>query len=202
MHGGSLRGRPREFDPDSALDHVLPVFWRDGFDGASVQELADAAGVSKPSLYAAYGNKESLYLAALRRYGERHTANRVVALNAETDAREAMRGYMRASVEAYTNPEHPAGCLIVMGATACESASLPESVRAGLCATMRAAAEQIGQRLVRAQRDGQLPLSVDTGAMAAFYNTVLAGLSVQAKAGVPRELLLPVVDEAMRGWPE
>ncbi len=186
---------------DSALDHVLPVFWRDGFDGASVQELADAAGVSKPSLYAAYGNKEALYLAALRRYAELHMADRVVALDAEADGRAAIHRFLRSSVEAYTDPAHPSGCLIVMGTTACESATLPDAVRAALCATMRAAADQIEQRLLRAQREGQLPGAADTGAMAAYYNTVLAGLSVQAKAGAARDKLLGVVDEAMRNWP-
>ncbi len=197
-----MRGRPREFDPDSALDYVLPVFWRDGYDGASVQVLADAAGVSKPSLYAAYGNKEALYLAALQRYAQLHTADRVATLNTAADGREAIRAYLRASVEAYTDPSHPSGCLIVMGTTACESAALPDSVRAALCATMRAAVEQIEHRLIRAQADGQLSMSSDTGAMAAYFSTVLAGLSVQAKAGARREKLLAVVDEAMRIWPE
>ncbi len=197
-----MRGRPRKFDPDSALDHVLPVFWRDGFEGASVQGLADAAGVAKPSLYAAYGNKEALYLAALERYAQRYAAQRVEAFNAETNGREAIRGYLRSSVEAYTDPTHPSGCLIVMGLTACESASLPYAVRAALCATMRAASEQIGHRLERAKADRQLSQLADTGAMAAYFSTVLAGLSVQAKSGATRERLLAVVDEAMRGWPE
>lgn len=196
-----MRGRPREFDPDAALDQVLPVFWRDGFDGATVQDLADAVGVSKPSLYAAYGNKESLYLAALRRYADLHSAQRVALLDAEPDGREAMRRFMRATVESYTDSNHPSGCLVVMGTTACESATLPDAVRAALCASMREAAAVIEARLVRAQHDGHLRGDADAKAMAGYFNTVLSGLSVQAKAGAPREALLRVVDEAMRSWP-
>jgi AcrR family transcriptional regulator len=196
-----MRGRPREFDADIALDRVLPVFWRDGFEGASVQELADAAGVSKPSLYAAYGNKEALYLAALKRYADEHTADRVARLEAEPDAREAMRQFMRATVDTYTDRSHPSGCLVVTGTTTSDSAAVPEAVRNALCASMRAAASVLEARLARAQREGQLSHAVDPAALASYFNTVMAGLSVQAKAGAERDALLRVVDEAMRGWP-
>ncbi len=196
-----VRGRPREFDAEIALDRVLPVFWRDGFEGASVQELAEAAGVSKPSLYAAYGNKEALYLAALKRYADAHTADRVARLEAEPDGREAMRQFMRTTVVTYTDRSHPSGCLVVTGTTTSDSAAVPEAVRNALCGSMRAAATVIELRLARAQRDGQLSASADPAALAAYFNTVMAGLSVQAKAGADREALLSVVDEAMRGWP-
>lgn len=195
------RGRPREFDPDAALDHVLPVFWRDGFDGASVQDLADAVGVSKPSLYAAYGNKEALYLAALRRYADLHSVHRIAMLDAEPEAREALRQFMRTTVETYTDRTHPSGCLVVMGTTACDSAALPEAIRSALCESIRAAASVIEARLIRAQQDGQLRGDADVQAMAGYFNTVLSGLSVQAKAGAERDPLMRVVDEAMRSWP-
>lgn len=177
------------------------MFWRDGFEGASVQELAEAAGVSKPSLYAAYGNKEALYLAALKRYADAHTADRVARLEAEPDGREAMRQFMRTTVVTYTDRSHPSGCLVVTGTTTSDSAAVPEAVRNALCGSMRASATVIELRLARAQRDGQLSASADPAALAAYFNTVMAGLSVQAKAGADREALLSVVDEAMRGWP-
>src|SRR5690606_686375 len=97
-----VRGRPREFDPEDALDRVLTVFGRDGFEGASMQALCEAAGVSKPSLYAAYGNKEALFLAALRRYAEREQDQRVAQLHATADARTAVREYLMSLVSLYT----------------------------------------------------------------------------------------------------
>ena len=83
-------GRPREFDADLALDRALELFWRNGYEGASINEIAEAMGVSKPSLYAAFGDKESLYLRALARYGERQRAVHARVLDAEPDARRAV----------------------------------------------------------------------------------------------------------------
>ena len=196
-----VRGRPREFDTNVALDRVLPVFWRDGFEGASVQALAEAAGVSKPSLYAAYGNKEALFLAALARYGERYGVERGDALEAEPDGREAVRGFLYAVVDAYTDPAHPAGCLVVTGTTTCDSPAVPEAVRSALCTALRAGAERLACRLARAQREGQLAADVSVDALATYFNTLIAGLGVQAKGGASRASLRAVVDAAMGGWP-
>lgn len=195
-----VRGRPRAFDATIALDRVLPVFWRDGFEGASVQALADAAGVSKPSLYAAYGNKEALFLAALERYGERYGQDRGEALDAEPDGREAVRRFLYAVVDAYTDPAHPAGCLVVTGTTTSDSPAVPDAVRNALCAALRAGAERLACRLARAQHDGQLAPTVAIPALANYFNTLVAGLGVQAKGGASRDELRGVVDAAMDIW--
>jgi AcrR family transcriptional regulator len=195
-----VRGRPREFDAAIALDRVLPVFWRDGFEGASVQALAEAAGVSKPSLYAAYGNKEALFLAALERYGERYGMDRGAALDAEPDGREAVRQFLYAVVDAYTDPDHPAGCLVVTGTTTSDSPAVPDAVRSALCAALRAGAERLACRLARAQHDGQLAPTVAIPALATYFNTLVAGLGVQAKGGASRQELRGVVDAAMDIW--
>ncbi|HMS03461.1 MAG TPA: TetR/AcrR family transcriptional regulator [Gemmatimonadaceae bacterium] len=196
-----VRGRPRGFDAEDALDRVLPVFWRDGFEGASVQALAEAAGVSKPSLYAAYGNKEALFLAALARYGARYGVERGSALDAEADGREAIRGFLYAIVDAYTDPAHPAGCLVVTGTTTCDSPAVPASVRAALCDALRTGADRLACRLARAQRDGQLAATASVETLATYFNTLIAGLGVQAKGGASRDALRAVVDAAMLGWP-
>jgi AcrR family transcriptional regulator len=195
-----VRGRPRAFDPAAALDRVLPVFWRDGFEGASVQALADAAGVSKPSLYAAYGNKEALYLAALERYSERYGLERGRGLDAEPDGREAVRQFLYDVVDAYTDRAHPAGCLVVTGTTTCDSPAVPATVREALCSALRAGADRLACRLARAQQEGQLAPDVAIPAMATYFNTLVAGLGVQAKGGAQRDELRSVVDAAMRIW--
>lgn len=194
------RGRPREFCPDAALDRVLEVFWREGFEGASVQALADAAEVSKPSLYAAWGNKEALYLAALRRYQELHGTALEAQLEAEPDVRTAIHTYLRSMVDAYTERTHPSGCLVVAGAAACESEGVPAAVRGALCQALQSSGAVVERRLSRARNEGQLPPDSDIPALAAYVNTLVLGLSVQARAGASRGALFGVVDEAMARW--
>lgn len=194
------RGRPREFCPDAALDRVLEVFWREGFEGASVQALADAAGVSKPSLYAAYGNKEAIYLAALHRYREFHRAALEGRLEAEPDVRVAIHTYLRSMVDSYTERSHPSGCLVVTGTSGCESDGVPDAVREALCDAVHASGAVLERRLARARDEDQLPPDVDVPALATYFSTLVLGMSVQARAGASRSTLFGVVDEAMARW--
>ncbi len=195
------RGRPRQFDPDAVLDHALAVFWRDGYEGASINEIADATGVSKPSLYAAFGDKESLYLKALERYAEGRRQKQAVVLESEPDARKAIEAFLLSVVEAQLDPQTPGGCMVVTGATTSDGATVPESVRRAVRSTLEAGGQAIAQRLTRAQHEGQLSGDVDVLALATFFNTVLAGLGVQAKGRQCRDALRGVVTSAMRAWP-
>ncbi len=196
-----VRGRPREFDPDSALDRVLPVFWRDGFEGASVQALCEAAGVSKPSLYAAYGNKEALYLAALRRYADREGAVRIAALHATPDARQAVRTFLHSLVALYTDPGEPGGCLIASGASASASAAMPAAVRCALVSALQGITDALATRLERARQNGELPTEADPLALAQFFGTIVTGLSVQARSQACATVLTSVVESAMQVFP-
>src|SRR6185369_12537216 len=96
------RGRPRSFDTETALERATEVFWRHGFQGASLAELTAATGLSKPSLYAAFGDKEALYLRCLQRYAERATAMQNKWLEHEPEARRAIEGFMRATAQLQT----------------------------------------------------------------------------------------------------
>ncbi|HYW32458.1 MAG TPA: TetR/AcrR family transcriptional regulator, partial [Gemmatimonas sp.] len=97
------RGRPREFDTNSALDQALLVFVRDGFAHASVQDLADSMGICKPSLYAAYGNKEALFIEALRRYASAGNTRRATLLDSEPNGERAATLLLEDAAHAYTN---------------------------------------------------------------------------------------------------
>jgi len=194
-------GRPREFDPDLALDRALEMFWRNGYEGASINEIADAMGVSKPSLYATFGDKERLYLRALARYGERQRTLHARVLEAEPDARRAIESLLLSAVEALADPNKPSGCMVVSGTTSCTSAGVPESVKRAIIEALHGAARAIEARLVRAQREGQLPASTDVTALAVYFNTVLAGLSVQARGKQCAHALRDVVASTMRAWP-
>src|SRR4051812_21366670 len=130
------RGRPRGFDVDRALDRALELFWRKGYEGTSLPDLTGAMGINRPSLYAAFGNKEQLFRKALDRYAEGPAAYVREALD-EPTARAVAERLLGGTADLLTDPRHPGGCLTVQGALACGEAA--ESVRRELAARRAAA---------------------------------------------------------------
>src|SRR3954469_22395850 len=123
------KGRPREFDVDQALDRALRVFWRRGYEGATLPDLTKAMGINRPSLYAAFGSKEGLFRKALDRYAAGPAAYVREALN-EPTARAVAGRLLGGAIDLVTDRRNPRGCLLVQGALACGEAA--ESVRPGL----------------------------------------------------------------------
>src|SRR2546428_11191809 len=149
--GAASRGRPRAFDPDAALERAMHVFWAKGYEGASLSDLTRAMRINRPSLYAAFGNKEELFRKVLDRYMDGPVAYFAKAL-AAPKAREVVEEIFLGTVRMADDPKIPAGCLMVQGALACGDAAA--SVRREV-ATRRAASESaLRHRLPRAKRDG------------------------------------------------
>ena len=193
------RGRPRNFDKAEALDIALKLFWQHGYEGTSVAMLAEAIGVNVPSLYAAFGNKESLFLRCIERYGELNGKMYHESFKKKT-AREVARSILEGEVELVTRRGTPDGCLMVQGALATSPES--ESIRK-MMAGMRGMAEKwMVERFKQAIDDGDLPSDADPAALACYLMSLNSGLAVQAKSGVGKKQLLKVVDIAMRSWPE
>jgi AcrR family transcriptional regulator len=191
-------GRPREFDLDQALDQALNVFWRKGYEGASLPELTRAMGINRPSLYAAFGNKESLFRRAIDRYAEgpaRHIAD---ALE-EPVVRHAVEQVLAASIELVTHPRRPRGCFLVQSALACGAEGAP--ARQALAQRRKAYIAALQARFQRAQAEGDLPARADPAALARFIAAVAHGMAVQAATGATREELHEVARLAMRAWP-
>lgn len=195
------RGRPRGFDIDTALDQALAVFWRNGFQGASLAELTAAMGINKPSLYAAFGDKEGLYLKALERYAQGTVQQSLDMLEAGTSARQALEDFLRRSARNMTDPALPGGCFVVNGTADCQLSATPPAVQAALREAMRGTEAHLRARLQRAQAAGELPADADVSALAAFFNAVIAGMGVLAKGGARRAKLDSVVDAALACWP-
>jgi AcrR family transcriptional regulator len=193
------QGRPREFDPDEALERALEVFWRQGYEGTSLSELTAAMGINRPSLYAAFGNKESLFHKALDRYADQHMAFIRAALE-EPTARRAIEALLRSYVASVTNPRTPPGCLTVQGALA--SGPDTESIRAELTARRLAGEAVLRARLQRARKEGDLAADADPADLARYINTIAQGVAVQAAGGANRKQLDRVVDIALRAWPD
>lgn len=191
-------GRPRNFCKNEALDKALGVFWRQGFEGASISDLTDAMGINPPSLYAAFGNKEQLFRQALDRYSEVSAARRAEALGAAS-AREAIETYLRGVVLHLTDRSSPAGCLYVQGiAGAGEHAAC---IREMLNAKRLESERDICARLEQGKEDGELSDDADPAVLARYVATVTQGLSVQAAGGASRKDLERVADLALRVWP-
>lgn len=191
-------GRPREFDVDEALDRALGVFWRLGYEGASLPDLTEAMGINRPSLYAAFGNKESLFRKALDRYAEGPAVYIRQALEAPT-AREAAHRLIHGSVELLSDPSRPRGCLMVQGALACGTGA--ESIRCELAARRAAGEAAVRERFERALAEGDLPCGSCPADLARYVMTVAQGLSVQASGGATRDDLSRVATIAMQAWP-
>ncbi|WP_108659989.1 TetR/AcrR family transcriptional regulator [Acuticoccus kandeliae] len=192
-------GRRRAFDADEVLDVALSVFWKKGFDGTSYADLVEATGVERPSLYAAFGNKEALFRRVLDRYYDHYMDYFPKALAAPT-AREVAVAILRGSIELNTRfPDHP-GCLNLNGALvgADDSACLRR-----IQVEARDAGEaEIRARFARAKAEGDLPPDADPAVLAAFITALIHGFAVQAKVGVGRETLEAAAEQAMAGWPK
>ncbi len=191
-------GRARAFDADEALDRAMTVFWSKGYEGTSLSDLTEAMGINRPSLYAAYGNKQELFRKALERYGEGPSGYEREAL-ARSTAREVAEGLLRGAADVQTNPDTPAGCLAVLGTTYCAEDSSP--VGKIVIAFRRAGQAAIRERFERARAEGDLPAHADPEALTCYLGTVVCGMAVQAASGANREDLERVIELTMRAWP-
>lgn len=193
-----LPGRPRGFDPEKALERAMRVFWKHGYEGASLTDLTEAMGINRPSMYATFGNKEKLFRRVLDRYADDSAGYVRRGLQALT-ARGAMEKILFGAAEALNAPGQPRGCLMVQGALACGDEA--NAVRRELC-TRRAAGEKaIRERLERAVTEGDLPAGADAAELAGYVSAVLHGMSVEAAGGASREKLRRIAERAMVAWP-
>ncbi len=191
-------GRHREFDVEKVLDSALCLFWRKGYEGTSYADLTEAAGIERPALYSAFGNKEALFRKALDRYSERYLDYLPVALKLPT-SREVAAHILYKAIELNTRfPDHT-GCLGINGAMA--GSDETEPVRQALIDFRAAGQADIQQRFERAKAEGDLPETASPETLAAFILAMTHGMAVQAKAGFSREMLNAIADQALSTWP-
>src|SRR6267378_3992548 len=191
------RGRPRAFDPDAALDRAMHVFWARGYEGASLSDLTRAMRINRPSLYAAFGNKEQLFRKVLDRYMDGPVAYFGKAL-AAPKARDVVEEIFLGTARMGDDPRIPAGCLMVQGALACGDAA--GSVRKDAAARRAASEAALRHRLQRAKREGDLPKNADPAELARYVMTVVRGMAVQSAGGASRDQLRRIAQMALRAW--
>ncbi|MHA3737172.1 TetR/AcrR family transcriptional regulator [Pseudomonas sp. Eth.TT006] len=179
------KGRPRSFDRDQALLQALAVFWKRGYEPASVAELCSAMGISPPSLYAAFGNKAKLFLEAVTYYEETFWDATWERMGDEPDIVRAISDFFHTSASILTEPEAPCGCMVVLAAVNVSDDA--EEVSAALKALRQEGRNYLQDRLDRAVADGQLRHDTNTRLLASALNTLLEGMSLQAHDAVSRE---------------
>lgn len=192
-------GRPRGFDYDEALDRAMHVFWRKGFEGASLNDLTAAMGIQPASLYKAFGNKRTLFEKALARYLAGPVAFVHDALNEPTAYAVADR-ILRRTAEFLTEGRSRRGCMTVQAALA--SGVEGEPIRRKLIALRVEEQDALRRRFERAKSEGDLPNDADAADLARLITALYQGMTVQAINGESRENLLRLSDTALRIWPK
>jgi AcrR family transcriptional regulator len=195
----AIIGRPREFDRGAALEAAMVLFWRKGFAATSMNDLCDAMDVRSPSLYAAFGSKEALYLEAIQHYVEVFGPPVWDGLAEGATARAGVENLLLAATESL--PEShvtPGGCMAALAAVCDEwPAGIAEVVR-------KIRMEMLGMlrsRLQAGVKNGELPPTTDIEGLSRFYLSVYQGMAVQARDGAAAAELKAIVRAAMAAWP-
>jgi AcrR family transcriptional regulator len=191
-------GRPRCFCKEDALDKAMNVFWRQGYEGASLSDLTKAMGINPPSLYACFGSKEGLFKAVLERYDQRREAFMAQVVAAPTVA-EVAQAYLMgvAGFVADTGGRNPPGCLMLQGGLSGSDKDIPD-----MLARHRAEKEaMLRTRFEQAKKSGELAKSSDPAALARYLMVMANGLCVQAAAGASEKELKEVAAIALANWP-
>jgi AcrR family transcriptional regulator len=189
------RGRPRCFDLEEALDRSLLLFWEKGFQNTSLDEIADAVGVKKPSLYAAFGDKEMLFRKVLQRYSDK-LSEPLQALDRYDDIRQAISVLIELGIASGCSNGHPRGCLLASAFA--DSTLLPPNLAKEIKALVNQADQAVAQRLKKAVRDGQLAPDFDTKGTAKFIVTLMHGIALRIRAGESQADLQRVKKAALR----
>ena len=186
------RGRPRSFDEAAALEKATQVFWSKGYDGVTIDDLVAGMGVGRPSLYAVFGDKRTIFLRALRAYAERKGALAAKALLSPRSLRDSLAGFLRQAVESATEKGSAPGCLLVCVAPLVNDAE----VRQFLQSTVAGGVALVERRFRDGISAGEIPSDFPVATRATQVTDLARGLTMRAQLGTPRKTLLRDAEEA------
>jgi AcrR family transcriptional regulator len=187
------RGRPRQYDPEVALERAVDVFWERGYSGTSLDDLCAAMEMNRPSLYAAFGDKHELFIMAIRRYQERARARFRSAFAADRPLLPSLRDYYGGMLTRFFSGDHgPRGCFM-MSVAIMEAAQDP-AVRAVVADGMRAMDEGFEARFRLAREKGDIARRADPAALARLASGLVHSLAIRARAGEKRQALEGVIE--------
>ncbi len=189
---GRPRGRPRNFDELEAVEKAIQVFWSKGYDGVTIDDLVDGMGVGRPSLYAIFGDKRTLFLRALKAYAEKKGAGAAKALLSPQTLRASLAGFLRHGVETATEEGSATGCLLLCVAPLVDDAE----VRQFLQKASAGAAALVERRFRDGISAGEIPTDFPVAARASQVIDLTNGLTMRARTGATRKTLLRDAEEA------
>lgn len=190
-----MRGRPRGFDRDEALETAMELFWGRGYETTSLSDLTSALGIAPASFYAAFGSKEKLFYEAVERYAAKYGALEPKALEGVHGARALVEKLLYGAAEAFTVKGKPRGCMVISAATNCGPASA--AVETALRKQRIANERFLERRFADAIAEGELPKQANARVLAKYVATVFQGMSVQARDGASRADLRAVAELAL-----
>lgn len=190
----SVRGRPRSFDRDAALDKAILLFWERGYEATSTRDLSSALGVGIPSIYAAFGDKQCLFAEAVQVYDERYGGFINAALSEESTARAAFARILLEAPARYTRRGLPHGCLVVSG----DDGTVDPAVRAALQRIRRQKTGELADKVRADIAAGDVPADTDAQALAQYVMTTLSGIAQAARDSISRATLDRVAALAIR----
>jgi AcrR family transcriptional regulator len=194
------RGRPRAFDRAAVLTAATLLFWERGYEATSIGELTEAMGIRPGSLYAAFGDKKSLFKEVVHSYGRSPVgAFMGVALEEEPTAHAAFTRILREAAVIYPDPAHPAGCLTISAAT---NVTPQDAEVAAFLRDLRNENLNVFEAHLRmAQQAGELSDAANPRALAAYFATVIQGMSQRARDGAAESELTETAALALGSWP-
>jgi AcrR family transcriptional regulator len=188
------RGRPRAYDPKAAIARAAETFWKAGYAGTSLDDLSEATGMNRPSLYAAFGDKRDLYLKTLDYYREESRELARATLAGDPPLRVFLKRFYDKALELYLS-DGPRGCYSI--GTAATVAAVDDKVRAFLADSMRTTDSFLKHQIEKAKERGEISRDADPAALAYLATATLHTLAVRSRAGLPRKELDVLVDAAI-----
>lgn len=193
------RGRPPRLDKEQGLAQALETFWSHGYSGASYSELSAALGVTKPSLYNAFGNKEETFLKALNLYLDRIIKPSLIQFDADPAPRHALETLLIGIAKGMTDPSTPRGCMIAVNVGATRAPDVPKEVAEALLTAVKLTPNAIERKLKTA---AHLPPNTTPTSLARYFEAVMSGMATQAMLGESQETLVAIAQHSLAFWPK
>ncbi|MEL6505181.1 MAG: TetR/AcrR family transcriptional regulator [Pseudomonadota bacterium] len=196
-NGKKKAGRPRRFDETVALEAAMEVFWAKGFEGASLDDLTGAMGINRPSLYAAFGDKNALFSKAIDHYGETIASPAQVGFHNEASIEKAVTAYFELALEGQCrNGDCAKGCFIA-GMVGLEDGCMPE-LQAAIAKQATATHQGFVERFDREIKKGRLSPTPDAEARATLMMDLMQAQSYRARTGATRKMLEDQIEMRVR----
>ena len=192
------KGRPRAFDTEQALENAMMTFWKKGYQATSLDELTTSMGITRSSMYAAFGDKEQLFLKTIDFYQQRFSQRIGLALSEDIDTKSAIALMLQRTLELHTDPALPRGCFIVNSTLECCAWS--DFLQRKFAEHYALTESAIYERLRQGQLKGEVSAEIDIRSLAQFYNGVSQGIAVLAKAQGDPVVIRNIAEMAMQVW--